>query len=140
MVTWKCVVVLAGSVVCASAGLAEPAEIRGAVTDAAGGALPAVSVALENVATGSETAVATDAGGRFSFSSVPLGISPAPAPVRGFSRGGGALFRLPRGVGGGELLALRGRAPRRRDGDSHPERPRYARRPHARRDDRLAGH
>jgi hemoglobin/transferrin/lactoferrin receptor protein len=86
MVTWKCVVVLAGSVVCASAGLAEPAEIRGSVTDAAGGALPAVSVALENVATGSETAVATDAGGRFSFSSVPVGIYRIAALVRGFSQ------------------------------------------------------
>src|SRR4029453_8237103 len=102
MVTWKCVVVLAGSVVCASAGLAEPAEIRGAVTDAAGGALPAVSVALENVATGSETAVATDAGGRFSFSSVPVGIYRIAALVRGFSQEAGAVSAgSPReGVGG----------------------------------------
>src|SRR5262245_36207401 len=62
------------------------AEIRGAVTDASGGALPAVSVALENVATGVETAVATDAGGRYAFPAVPVGIYRISALVSGFSQ------------------------------------------------------
>src|SRR5262249_47591391 len=86
MERWKCVMVIAGAALCVSAAAAKAAEIRGTVTDAAGGALPAVSVALENVATGAETAVATDAGGRFSFPSVPVGIYRISALVAGFSQ------------------------------------------------------
>jgi hemoglobin/transferrin/lactoferrin receptor protein len=62
------------------------AEIKGAVTDANGGALPEASVALENVATGVETAVTTDAGGRYAFPAVPVGIYRVSALVSGFSQ------------------------------------------------------
>jgi hemoglobin/transferrin/lactoferrin receptor protein len=72
-----------GSAIGAPAGAA---EVRGSVTDAAGGALPAASVALENVATGAETTVATDAAGRYSFPAVSVGIYRISALVAGFSQ------------------------------------------------------
>ena len=86
MASWKYAVAVAASFLAASAGRAGAAEIRGAVTDAGGGALPAVDVSLENVATGSQTSVATDAGGRFAFSSVPVGIYRISALGSGFSQ------------------------------------------------------
>src|SRR5215510_6793097 len=70
----------------AAVGPAGAAEIKGAVTDANGGALPEASVALENVATGAETAVNTDAGGRYAFPAVPVGIYRVSALVSGFSQ------------------------------------------------------
>ncbi len=62
------------------------AEIKGAVTDGAGGALPAASVALENVATGVETAATTDASGHYAFPGVTVGIYRVSALHSGFSQ------------------------------------------------------
>ncbi len=61
------------------------AEIKGAVTDAGGGALPAASVALENVATGVEIAATTDTRGHYSFPGVTVGIYRVSALLSGFS-------------------------------------------------------
>jgi outer membrane receptor protein involved in Fe transport len=61
------------------------AEVKGTVTDAGGGALPESRVALENVATGLATVAITDAGGRYAFRDVTVGIYRLSALHSGFS-------------------------------------------------------
>ena len=86
MNTWKLICALAGAAALVSGGPLRAAEIKVAVTDAAGGALPATSVALENVATGVATGASTDAGGRSSFPGVTVGIYRISVVHPGFSQ------------------------------------------------------
>lgn len=76
---------LAGALlVCGAPAFA--AEIKGTITDAAGGALASARVTLENVATGAQSVTASDGNGHYSFSSVAVGIYRVSASVVGFSQ------------------------------------------------------
>src|SRR3954453_4399047 len=64
--------------VCAAVALAAPAaaqkptfDIEGIVSDAQQGVLPGATVTLRNIATGLTREIATDANGRYVFTSVP---------------------------------------------------------------------
>lgn len=74
----------AALVVCGAPTFA--ADIKGTITDAAGGALASARVTLENVATGAQSATTSDGSGRYSFSSVAVGIYRVTAFLLGFSQ------------------------------------------------------
>ena len=67
-------------------GWLQAGEIKGTITDAAGGALDGAKVALENVATGSVSTAATDKGGQYGFAPVAVGIYRISAALQGFSQ------------------------------------------------------
>jgi hemoglobin/transferrin/lactoferrin receptor protein len=64
---------------------ASAAEIQGTVTDRSGGALEGAAVRLLNVATGRELSTTADAGGRFRFDNLAVGIYRLAASFTGFS-------------------------------------------------------
>ena len=61
------------------------AEIHGSVTDRSGGALQGAVIRLVNTTTGQQTTVTTDAGGRFRFPNLRVGIYRIATNLTGFS-------------------------------------------------------
>jgi hypothetical protein len=68
------------------ASVADAAEVRGRVTDAAGGALPGAIVTLENLATGAASTLASDAEGAYAFADLGVGLYRVSASLSGFSQ------------------------------------------------------
>jgi len=66
--------------------VADAAEVRGRVTDAAGGALPGATVTLENLATGAASTLASDAEGAYAFADLGVGLYRVAASLPGFSQ------------------------------------------------------
>jgi len=65
--------------------LAQEASISGVITDASGAALPAVTVTVKNVETGSVRTLATDNAGRYTAASVQVGRYEVTAGKEGFT-------------------------------------------------------
>jgi hemoglobin/transferrin/lactoferrin receptor protein len=68
--------------------LAAPAlagDVQGRVSDSSGGVLPGATVRLLNIASGEQTLATTDGNGRYTFTSVKLGIYRVLASLTGFS-------------------------------------------------------
>ena len=68
------------------ATMAKAGDIKGRASDTGGGALPGAEVALENVATGVETASIADSSGGYSFTGLKAGLYRLSARLPGFSQ------------------------------------------------------
>lgn len=62
------------------------AEIKGKATDRSGAVLSSARVSLPNVASGAQETAETDAGGKYSFSSITVGIYRVSIEYTGFSQ------------------------------------------------------